>query len=255
MRSSVRARSGCLRISPGLIRRAVLRELRQRRRVLLEVVGRASARASAPARRSPRSRRAPARPPARTRSFHGLLPSCLPRQVQAGDRAGHADRAVAVVMELSSRTCRPPATSSGSSRPAPPRGSRTSSRRRSAARKTRKPPPPMLPAVGCVTASANAVATAASTALPPSRMTWKPTSEAMSLCDTTIALRARAGWLPASSESVSVATSSATTGANDAAVMHRMTPGHATTIGEPAQAVKTVLEARPLRRRSSAARR
>src|SRR5687767_10886686 len=29
-----------------------------------------------------------------------------------------------------------------------------------------KPPPPMLPALGCVTASANAVATAASTALP-----------------------------------------------------------------------------------------
>ena len=29
------------------------------------------------------------------------------------------------------------------------------------------PPPPMLPALGCVTASANAVATAASTALPP----------------------------------------------------------------------------------------
>ena len=34
-------------------------------------------------------------------------------------------------------------------------------------RATRKPPPPMLPAVGNATASANAVATAASTALPP----------------------------------------------------------------------------------------
>ena len=61
-----------------------------------------------------------------------------------------------------------------------------------------KPPPPILPAVGWVTASAKAVATAPSTALPPSRITFQPTSEAMSLCDTTIARRARAGWLPAS---------------------------------------------------------
>jgi hypothetical protein len=49
-----------------------------------------------------------------------------------------------------------------------------------------KPPPPMLPAVGCVTASASAVATAPSMALPPSRMTFQPTPDAMSLCDTTM---------------------------------------------------------------------
>src|SRR5690242_200715 len=40
------------------------------------------------------------------------------------------------------------------------------------------PPPPMLPALGCVTASANAVATAASTALPPLFRIAAPTSEA-----------------------------------------------------------------------------
>ena len=55
------------------------------------------------------------------------------------------------------------------------------------------PPPPMLPAVGWVTASANAVATAASMAVPPSRRTWAPTSEAIAFCETTIAPRARAG--------------------------------------------------------------
>src|SRR6516165_10737420 len=38
------------------------------------------------------------------------------------------------------------------------------------------PPPPMLPASGHVTARANAVATAASTALPPFRRTATPTS-------------------------------------------------------------------------------
>src|SRR5262249_60251506 len=40
-------------------------------------------------------------------------------------------------------------------------------------RTTANPPPAMLPAVGWVTASANASATAASTALPPAaRMSW-----------------------------------------------------------------------------------
>src|SRR5690349_7402974 len=40
------------------------------------------------------------------------------------------------------------------------------------------PPPPMLPALGCVTASANAVATAASTALPPLARIPAPASQA-----------------------------------------------------------------------------
>src|SRR5437867_3756565 len=44
---------------------------------------------------------------------------------------------------------------------------------------TMKPPPPMFPAAGYVTASANAVATAASTALPPRRSTCAPTSDAI----------------------------------------------------------------------------
>src|SRR5437899_847984 len=57
----------------------------------------------------------------------------------------------------------------------------------------RKPPPPMLPAEGWVTASANAVATAASTALPPSHRTSTPTWEATKFWEATIPLRARAG--------------------------------------------------------------
>src|SRR5262249_48929112 len=45
-------------------------------------------------------------------------------------------------------------------------------------RTTMNPPPPMLPALGWVTASANAVATAASTALPPFLRIAAPTSDA-----------------------------------------------------------------------------
>ena len=48
-----------------------------------------------------------------------------------------------------------------------------------------KPPPPMLPANGCVTASANAVATAASTALPPFVRMAAPMSDATSDAETT----------------------------------------------------------------------
>ncbi len=44
-----------------------------------------------------------------------------------------------------------------------------------------KPPPPILPARGRVTASAKPTATAASTALPPSRSTSSPTRDACSL--------------------------------------------------------------------------
>ena len=48
-----------------------------------------------------------------------------------------------------------------------------------------KPPPPMLPADGWVTASANAVATAASTALPPFASTVAPASHAGAETQTT----------------------------------------------------------------------
>src|SRR6059036_1923037 len=51
----------------------------------------------------------------------------------------------------------------------------------------------MLPAVGCVTASANAVATAASTALPPSHIASTPTWDATKFWEATIPLRARVG--------------------------------------------------------------
>ena len=40
------------------------------------------------------------------------------------------------------------------------------------------PPPPMFPASGFVTASAKAIATAASTALPPALRMFNPTSVA-----------------------------------------------------------------------------
>src|SRR5947207_8244738 len=56
-----------------------------------------------------------------------------------------------------------------------------------------KPPPPMLPAEGCTTASANAVATAASMAVPPSSSTRAPTCDANWFCETTIPPRAREG--------------------------------------------------------------
>src|SRR5688500_7015954 len=48
-----------------------------------------------------------------------------------------------------------------------------------------KPPPPMLPAVGYVTAMAKAVATAASTAVPPRARIAAPMSDAKSDEDTT----------------------------------------------------------------------
>src|SRR4051812_48829266 len=48
-----------------------------------------------------------------------------------------------------------------------------------------KPPPPRLPALGWVTASAKAVATAASTAFPPRARTDAPTSEASPETETT----------------------------------------------------------------------
>src|SRR5437899_531504 len=47
------------------------------------------------------------------------------------------------------------------------------------------PPPPMLPAAGYVTARANAVATAASTALPPRLRMETPTSDAGREMETT----------------------------------------------------------------------
>src|SRR5438128_1202531 len=55
----------------------------------------------------------------------------------------------------------------------------------------------MLPAEGFVTASANAVATAASTALPPSHSTSTPTWGATKFWEATIPLRARVGAVEA----------------------------------------------------------
>lgn len=71
---------------------------------------------------------------------------------------------------------------------------------------------------GCVTARANAVATAASMALPPDLITCQPTSEAMSLCDTTMPVLARIGAEPACRVS-DASRSAATTGRNARRVM------------------------------------
>src|SRR5579872_4215833 len=58
------------------------------------------------------------------------------------------------------------------------------------------PPPPMLPATGCTTARAKPVATAASTALPPCRITATPVLDASSWTLTTTAWRAWTGRSP-----------------------------------------------------------
>src|SRR5215468_6171120 len=55
------------------------------------------------------------------------------------------------------------------------------------------PPPPRLPAAGCVTASAKAVATAASTAFPPFFRIASPASDAMGSTDTTAPLANESG--------------------------------------------------------------
>jgi hypothetical protein len=69
----------------------------------------------------------------------------------------------------------------------------------SAIRTSMNPPPPKFPAVGYVTARAKAVATAASTALPPWVRISAPTCEAIAESVTTAASRNRAGvfWAPA----------------------------------------------------------
>src|SRR5262249_47414940 len=59
---------------------------------------------------------------------------------------------------------------------------------------TMKPPPPMLPACGYVTASANAVATLASTALPPRLRMSKPAFDAGAETETTTPFLPLASW-------------------------------------------------------------
>src|SRR5262245_19040694 len=55
------------------------------------------------------------------------------------------------------------------------------------------PPPPMFPAAGYVTASANAVATAASTALPPDLSPETPPADAAGQTETTTPLAKAVG--------------------------------------------------------------
>src|SRR5262249_7514275 len=65
--------------------------------------------------------------------------------------------------------------------------------RPSASRININPPPPILPALGCVTASANPTATAASTALPPPLRTFSPIAVACFSRETTMPCLARTG--------------------------------------------------------------
>jgi hypothetical protein len=60
----------------------------------------------------------------------------------------------------------------------------------------------MLPATGCVTASVKAVATAASTAFPPSLNMRAPTSDATAFAETTMPFLARTGSEPARTDGV-----------------------------------------------------
>src|SRR5215510_11512028 len=85
-----------------------------------------------------------------------------------------------------------------------------------------KPPPPMLPAVGCTTASANAVATAASTAVPPSLIASAPMREAISFCDATIPRCARTGTEIAPAVSDSAAQTTTTTKNLDLAIFREL---------------------------------
>src|SRR2546428_6637673 len=70
----------------------------------------------------------------------------------------------------------------------------------------------MLPAVGWTTASANAVATAASTAVPPFLIASAPMREAISFCDATIPFCARTGTEPARSVVMASAQAATTKG-------------------------------------------
>src|SRR2546427_3220200 len=68
----------------------------------------------------------------------------------------------------------------------------------------------MLPAVGWTTASANAVATAASTAVPPSLIASAPMREAISFCEAAMPSFARIGTDPARSVMETTAQATAT---------------------------------------------
>src|SRR5262249_40165103 len=73
--------------------------------------------------------------------------------------------------------------------PSPPSGGE--GRVRGAGWTSMKPPPPRLPASGQTTARANAVATAASTALPPFFNTSRPIADASGATETTMPRRPR----------------------------------------------------------------
>ena len=118
------------------------------------------------------------------------LAEALVRERHAAHRARHARRQIARRGQRASIFPSAPEVHRrrGLAR-ARSRDSRTSWPRRRAVRTTMNPPPPMLPANGCVTASAKAVATAASTALPPAASTPAPRSDAMSDDETTSPVR------------------------------------------------------------------
>ena len=193
MRSSVRARSGCRRRSPA----------RRGRRSRVNCATEAGYFFISGQHLAQRPREAVGHEEAvagqRDRRLHqaapGQLAVLLPGHVQAGHGAGHAHRQVALVVRARRRSVPSVQEHRRAWLPAGADLAEVVGHRlaRRPAGRARNPPPPMLPAVGWVTARAKAVATAASTALPPSHRTSAPTCEAMKFCETTMPLRARAG--------------------------------------------------------------
>jgi hypothetical protein len=139
-----------------------------------------------------------------TSSFHGFLPSFLcsshsPATAPGTPLARWPVRERSVGLPSLSRNIVSVAAAGAVSRKSSARPLRGS------IRTTAKPPPPMLPAVGWTTASANAVATAASAALPPDARICLPAAVASAASDTTMnvlpaprTLRSSSGDLPAS---------------------------------------------------------
>ena len=119
---------GLLQDLARLVGRAVLRELRHRRRVGRHRLQRPPQRPRQPL--GHREAVARQRDGRLDQPLPGQLPVLLPRQVQAGHGAGHADRQVAVVVEVGAVLPVLEEHRRRSPSPAPSRGSRTPAARR-----------------------------------------------------------------------------------------------------------------------------
>ena len=125
-------------------------------------------------------------------SAHGRLPKCLDAYSRPATVPGTPDALYPVML---SRVSLPAASRYMSCDAASGARSRKSMKvvRPSASRTSMNPPPPMLPALECVTASANPTATAASMAFPPDSRIFRPACVAWVSRETTMPWRARTG--------------------------------------------------------------